>query len=163
MPRLVIGVFMANVRITHRCGQYRALVVLVSVIITGAFSLVTVQGDQPSGAADHHQASGAEVFKTYCATCHGPDARGSGPLAHALRQPPSDLTQLSNRNGGAFPGVRVRRLIDGRDIESHGDREMPVWGDAFRSTVEGRSAEMAAARIAALVDYLASIQHRDAE
>jgi mono/diheme cytochrome c family protein len=154
---------MATFRITHRPGQYRAAIVLLSVMLIGAASRVTVHGDQPSGAADHQPASGPELFKTHCATCHGAEGRGNGPLASALRQTPTDLTELSKRNGGTFPGVRVRRLIDGRDVESHGDREMPVWGDAFRSTRDGRSAEMAAARIAALVDYLASIQHREAE
>jgi len=154
---------MANLRIAQRSRQYKALTVVFSAIVIGTASLVTLQGDQRSGAADHHQASGAELFKTYCASCHGAGGQGNGPLARVLRQPPADLTQLSKRNGGTFPDVRVRRLIDGRDVESHGDREMPVWGDAFRATVEGRSSETAAARIAALVDHLASIQHRDAE
>ena len=150
-------------RITRRSEQFRALIILFAATVIGAASLATLHGDQQAAAADHHQASGADLFKTHCATCHGAEGRGNGPLARALRQPPSDLTQLSKRNGGTFPGVRVGRLIDGRDVESHGDRDMPVWGDAFRSTAEGRSPDMAAARIAALVDYLASIQHRDAE
>jgi mono/diheme cytochrome c family protein len=132
-------------------------------MVMAAASLITLHGDQQTVAADHRQTSGADLFKTHCATCHGAEGRGNGPLAGALRQPPSNLTQLSKRNGGTFPDVRVRRLIDGRDVESHGDRDMPVWGDAFRSTVEGRSADMAAARIDALVRYLASIQHHDAE
>lgn len=62
-----------------------------------------------------------------------------------------------------FPGARVRRIIDGRDVESHGDREMPVWGDAFKSTRDGSPLETADARIATLVSYLESIQQRDAQ
>ena len=53
---------------------------------------------------------------------------------------------------------RVRRIIDGREVEAHGDREMPVWGDAFKALRGGRSEEDVRARIAAILDYLASIQ-----
>jgi hypothetical protein len=31
-----------------------------------------------------------------------------------------------------FPSERVYRIIDGRDVPGHGDREMPVWGDIFK-------------------------------
>jgi hypothetical protein len=62
-----------------------------------------------------------------------------------------------------FPAARVRRLVEGRDVESHGDRDMPVWGDAFKATRDGRAREAADARIAAIVVYLESIQHRAAQ
>ena len=104
-----------------------------------------------------------ELFQIYCASCHGVNAAGNGPLAESLRHAPPNLTLLAQRNGGVFPAPRIRRIIEGRDVESHGNREMPVWGDAFRSTSEGRSVERANARIAALVDYLESIQYRDAQ
>jgi hypothetical protein len=84
-------------------------------------------------------------------------------MAGALRQAPADLTEISKRNGGMFPAARVRRIIEGREIESHGDRDMPVWGDAFKTTREGRSQEGADARIASIVRYLESIQRREAQ
>jgi hypothetical protein len=40
---------------------------------------------------------------------------------------------------------------------------MPVWGDAFRSTREGRSTELANARINAVVRYLETVQRRSAQ
>jgi mono/diheme cytochrome c family protein len=107
-------------------------------------------------------ADGEELFKTYCASCHGLDATGNGPLARLLRHAPADLTQLSKKNGGMFPGARVRRVVEGRDVESHGDRDMPIWGDAFKKG-DGRSSEIAGARLDAIVEYLASIQHRQAQ
>ena len=70
--------------------------------------------------------SGARLFRTYCASCHGSTARGDGPLATQLRQNPPDLTKYAERNAGAFPSERVARIIDGRDVRSHGDREMPA-------------------------------------
>jgi mono/diheme cytochrome c family protein len=106
--------------------------------------------------------SGAQLFRIHCATCHGLDAHGGGPLAGSLRRPPPDLTGYTERNNGVFPSERVYRIIDGRDVKSHGDREMPVWGDAFRSEPGGLRTEEAKARIDAIVGYLRVIQRRDA-
>ena len=104
--------------------------------------------------------SGATLFRTHCASCHGSDARGAGPMTTQLRRLPPSLTSFAMRNGGVFPAERVRRIIDGRDIPAHGTLEMPVWGDAFRRSREGLSEEAAAARIDAIVRYLESIQER---
>ncbi len=101
---------------------------------------------------------GSQLFRSHCATCHGSDARGSGPLAGQLRRLPPDLTTFAQRNGGVFPAERVRRIVDGRDVASHGDREMPVWGDAFRR--RGLSEAEVAARVEAIVSYLGRIQAR---
>lgn len=81
-------------------------------------------------------------------------------MAPALRKPPADLTQIAAKNGGVFPTERVRRIIDGRDVISHGDPEMPVWGDAFKTSRDGYSEESVRARILAIVRYLESIQRR---
>ena len=105
---------------------------------------------------------GSQLFRTYCASCHGSDARGTGPLAQQLRHMPPNLTQFTQRNGGMFPSERVRRIIDGRDIPSHGDREMPIWGDAFRALPGGSSEAAVKARIDAVVRYLEGIQERGA-
>jgi mono/diheme cytochrome c family protein len=79
-------------------------------------------------------ASGPEMFRAYCAVCHGIDGKGTGPAAPALKKEPADLTQLSKNNGGRFPAVRVAGVIEGADVVlSHGSRDMPVWGAVFRS------------------------------
>jgi len=104
--------------------------------------------------------SGAALFRTYCASCHGTDGRGAGPMADHLRRVPPNLTSFAVRNGGVFPGERVRRIIDGREVRGHGSFEMPVWGDAFRRTREGLTEEAAAARIEAIVKHLEAIQER---
>jgi mono/diheme cytochrome c family protein len=106
---------------------------------------------------------GATLFRLHCAACHGGDATGNGPMARTLRHNPADLTRLAQRNGGAFPAARVRRIVEGRDVDSHGDRDMPVWGDVFRRRGDERSEDRAAARIRAIVTYLETIQHRAAD
>lgn len=103
---------------------------------------------------------GKNLFRAYCASCHGVDARGAGPLASELRRLPPSLTSYAVRNSGVFPSERLRTIIDGRGVASHGDREMPVWGDAFKRSRDGLSEQAAKARIDAIVTYLEAIQER---
>lgn len=121
---------------------------------------------KPSDSVAHARATrtdGGALFQAYCATCHGANARGDGPMVASLRRPPADLTKFAMRNGGVFPESRVTRIIDGRDVAAHGDSEMPVWGNAFKREGQGVDEATARARIAALVQFLASIQERPAE
>jgi mono/diheme cytochrome c family protein len=106
--------------------------------------------------------TGAQLFRAYCASCHGVDARGAGPLADVLRNVPPSLTEYAIRNNGVFPSERVRQIIDGRHVPAHGDTEMPVWGRAFMREPGGDDATVRA-RIDALVAYLQSIQEQRAE
>jgi mono/diheme cytochrome c family protein len=106
---------------------------------------------------------GAQLFKTHCAVCHGADARGTGTATSELRRRPPDLTEYTARNGGVFPRERVYQIIDGRYVPSHGDRDMPIWGDAFSRSRDGLSEAGVRARIDAIVNYLEMIQRRSAE
>lgn len=142
----------------HRVRSGVRLGAAVVLLLLGVGALRAATGGQHGTTSSN----GRELFTTYCASCHGLDASGNGPLARALRHAPPDLTVLSAKNGGMFPAARARRIVEGRDVESHGDRDMPVWGDAFKSTSEGRSSESANARIDAVVGYLESIQRRAA-
>ncbi|KAA8608145.1 cytochrome C [Salipiger aestuarii] len=74
---------------------------------------------------------GRALFHRHCATCHGLEGRGDGPMAGAMLIKPANLTELSITNQGVFPLERVVRRIDGRDpLISHGS-PMPVYGDYF--------------------------------
>jgi tetratricopeptide (TPR) repeat protein len=104
---------------------------------------------------------GAPYFQSYCASCHGMDARGSGPAATSLRTPPADLTRIAARRGGKFPEGEIAQFIDGRfSLEAHGTREMPVWGEVFtRSIPDADSAEsISRGKVLVLLEYLRSIQ-----
>jgi mono/diheme cytochrome c family protein len=57
--------------------------------------------------------SGKEDFATFCSACHGLSGRGDGDAAAVLDRKPADLTGLSARNGGVFPGTRVMAKIWG--------------------------------------------------
>ncbi len=96
-----------------------------------------------------------QMFDSYCAVCHGKEAKGNGPAATALAKVPADLTRISARNGGKFPDVRVRRYIEGLDeVAAHGSRDMPMWGRLFNDL----DRDTAQIRIAALAEYLKGLQ-----
>jgi mono/diheme cytochrome c family protein len=117
--------------------------------------------EQAAPARTTEPMSGAQLFRTYCASCHGENGRGAGPISAQLRNAVPNLTTFSARNGGMFPAERVRQMIEGRGPAAHGDRSMPVWGDVFRrQEVAGDTAAM---RIESIVTFLESIQQRPAE
>jgi len=102
--------------------------------------------------------SGVEMFKTYCATCHGMDAKGNGPAAAALKVAPTDLTTLTQKSGGKFPTGRVVHVIEGSDeISAHGSSEMPLWGPVFHSLSPSNDA-IVKLRISNLVKYIETLQ-----
>jgi mono/diheme cytochrome c family protein len=80
---------------------------------------------------------GQQFYMQYCASCHGKDGRGNGPVSPYLKIKASDLTLLKKKNKGIFPMSKVMSAIDGsRVVRAHGDREMPVWGEIFRKEAE---------------------------
>ncbi len=106
-------------------------------------------------------ASGSGLFTNYCASCHGPQAKGDGPMTAVLQVKPADLTTIAKRNGGKFPSDIVFRTIDGRNpVKGHGGQGMPVWGNAFLRADGGATPEVIRARIDSLVRYLESIQQK---
>jgi mono/diheme cytochrome c family protein len=106
--------------------------------------------------------NGEVLYRRHCAVCHGVEGQGNGPAAAAMRKRPVDLTQLARRNSGIFPEARVRRIVDGRDVESHGTREMPVWGDVFKTTTDASAADVGI-RLSAIVAHLRTLQQADAQ
>ena len=120
---------------------------------------VTVAGQEPASEKSRVSSeSGAELYREYCASCHGKDGKGDGPAAGALKIRPPDLTALAKRKGGKFPAGDVYQVIKwGGGIMGHGSKEMPVWGRAFTSA-SGQTEAQADQRIKALVRYLESVQ-----
>lgn len=102
---------------------------------------------------------GPDLFQFYCATCHGRDGKGAGPVVPTLRVVPPDLTTIALRNGGTFPKERVEALVAGGGDSpaiAHGSKEMPVWGPIFQAL--DPNDRMTSIRIANIVNYLESMQ-----
>ena len=106
--------------------------------------------------------SGSEMFKAYCASCHGVDAKGHGPATPALKVPSPDLTLLSRNNHGKFPDVRVYSAIRGDDrVNAHGATQMPVWGTLLRDKATDRDNDLQLAmRVSNLCRYIQSLQQK---
>jgi mono/diheme cytochrome c family protein len=100
-------------------------------------------------------AEGRKIFMQNCVTCHGTSAKGDGPTAKLLKKAPADLTKIAKEDG-KFPRLRIQRLIGGEDmLESHGTRDMPVWGTVLR---QKHGYAFAKLEIYNLTSYIESIQ-----
>ena len=101
--------------------------------------------------------SGKDLYREYCAVCHGANGRGDGPAARALKSTPTDLTTISRANGGRFPEAAFLAALRGeRAIPAHGSGEMPMWGSIFSKM--SPSPEMTQTRIHGLLNYIEEIQ-----
>lgn len=101
--------------------------------------------------------SGADIFKWYCAACHGKNAKGNGPAASELKVPPPDLTTLAKQNKGKFPVDYVTRVLMNGPKPAHGAPGMPVWGPLFAElNAKGR----VTVEIDSVVHYLESLQEK---
>ncbi len=68
---------------------------------------------------------GGDMYRAYCASCHGVDGRGNGPSAYTLKSTPTDLTKLRAADG-KFPAVKVQTILSEVGIPAHGSAEMPL-------------------------------------
>jgi len=136
-------------------GIYIAAGILLTFAV-GAAQKRPVQTPQEKQLLDSFK--GPELFRAYCATCHGKDAKGGGPMAASLRIAPPDLTRIALRNGGSFPFLQVQKIISGEQQppSTHGTREMPVWGPIFSEVSWDQ--DLGRVRIYSLAMYLEAIQ-----
>lgn len=101
---------------------------------------------------------GHQMYRDYCAACHGIHGRGDGPMSASLVKRPPDLTTLAKRNSGTFPGQYVSNVLRfGPGFSAHGSSEMPVWGPIFQY-LDNYNEAAVRQRIKNLCDYLESIQ-----
>ena len=116
-------------------------------------------------------------FLSSCASCHGADAKGKGPVSDQLKIPAPDLTMLARNNNGVFPTNAVYETINGlKKIPAHGTREMSIWGERFNPIVnlphivdpsywkmagpEQSPEVVVRTRILAVIDYLNRVQQK---
>ena len=132
---------------------------LTLILVAGAAWAVSAQ-DQDVGQA---------IFRMSCASCHGAEGKGSGPVSSQLKVPPPDLTVLAKKNNGVFPVSHVYEIIDGRQaVIAHGTRDMPIWGFQYslEQRVRGHPATaidpdpIVRMRILSIIDYLSRIQQK---
>jgi mono/diheme cytochrome c family protein len=147
---------------------------LIAVVATAFALILAVAGADPgpaqgkktdkagpaAEAAQSMSLRGEDLFQYYCASCHGTDGRGHGPVAKELKKPVPDLTLINKRHGGRFPQKRVENIIAGMELSgtAHGTREMPIWGPVFGQIEWDR--DMGQVRLNNLARYLETIQQK---
>jgi mono/diheme cytochrome c family protein len=132
--------------------------ILVPLALVASLSVAALAQAPRQPAPEFFKSTdGQELFKFYCANCHGMDAKGRAATP-AMRTPSPDLTMLSAANGGVFPHDRVAAVITHGSTASpaHGPKNMPVWGAIFRSMETNDT--LVEIRIENLVRYLESLQ-----
>jgi mono/diheme cytochrome c family protein len=133
-------------------GQAKVTLGILLLVGTSAWSAATAaETDNP----------GKAMYLKYCSACHGSGGKGDGVVSGLMRPKPTDLTQISSK--ADFPFMRIAQAIDGTTtVRAHGDADMPVWGELFRSEPGAGLTKQAQARGKAMLitDYLRSIQEK---
>jgi mono/diheme cytochrome c family protein len=132
--------------------------------------LITILASVATFACAQDADMGASAFQSFCASCHGIDGKGNGPLRDQLKVAAPNLTILAKKNGGVLPVSALYEVIDGRKvIAAHGTRKMPVWGafspqqlyqyDKFLDASYDPEVTVRT-HILAIIDYLNRIQEK---
>ncbi len=72
------------------------------------------------GNEEELRAHGKELFATFCAVCHGLDAKGGGTIVDKFPRPPDLTLDLYKNRGDGFYLFRI----------THGSALMPSYGHA---------------------------------
>jgi mono/diheme cytochrome c family protein len=133
----------------------RITILTTALSIAAALVLTLTTSSAQASDQSKYARKGQKLFMQYCASCHGSDGKGQGPVSIALKGGPPDLTMLQAPDQ-KFPFYQVQTTIDGeKAVMAHGTRKMPVWGTVFRRTKGELQKE---ADVYALVKYVESIQ-----
>jgi len=149
-------------RVTARRTPRRRAAVVSLLLLCAGCAAEGPRGARVAQFLDLAPPDGQALYRQLCASCHGSDGTGDGPLADQLKVRLPDLTRLAAGDGGTFPRAEVIAVLTGeRAIPTHGSLSMPVWGRrlAPADSPAAAAAEFDQARdVTAIADYLASIQ-----
>lgn len=126
---------------------------MLATLYSGCSDRETSSTEALSGPAS--QPTSKDMIINDCASCHGVDGSGNGPLAAELKVAPTNLRLLKQSNDGDFPLLDVQRSIDGRGTaRTHGLPDMPIWGR--RWILEGLKDAERKARVISITSYIAT-------
>src|SRR5579859_4388914 len=87
-------------------GSVVFIALQAAVLLAGLFAAAsTAPDDNVKKKTDQpvhliHSLNGPDLYRGYCASCHGTEGKGDGPVAPALNSKMPDLTTIAQRNGG---------------------------------------------------------------
>jgi mono/diheme cytochrome c family protein len=133
----------------------------ITIVVLGLAVLLVSDSVSSSSSVSANNERGRRLYLQYCASCHGVDGKGHGPVTRDLSKPLPDLTQIEKKEG-QFPASRIKLVIAGEvgetEIRAHGTKDMPVWGKVFKY-VRGDKG-IARLDLYALTMYIESIQQK---
>ncbi|MBK7599260.1 MAG: cytochrome c [Acidobacteria bacterium] len=130
-----------------RVAKLATIISLTALVLALAGSNVAITTSAAQGKGKAKQSQGQKLYLSHCASCHGDDGKGNGPVASSLKSSVGDLTQIKKVEG-KFPVKELKGTISGTYlVQVHGKREMPVWSNVLTNK-----------QIDDLVKYLGSIQ-----
>ena len=104
--------------------------------------------------------SGKQMYKDYCAACHGMEGKGNGPAVEFLKASPPDLTIMAKGHNDTYVTDHVRTVLRfGTESKAHGTLDMPLWGQMF-SALNSHDDAVVKLRINNLCEYVQSIQQK---
>lgn len=140
--------------------QTICILILCAAFVSAASLAATAAAQEKKSAhlPGSNPVSGLQLYKRYCAVCHGNDLKGNGPVSPEFKNGPADLTTLAKRHDGKFPEAYVQDVLrHGVKVPAHGNTEMPIWGPLF-ATIRGTDPALVEIRIANLTNYIKSMQ-----
>jgi len=137
------------------------LVMVTAVLFSAAVAWAATSAALQNEPRRQDLNSGAHLYQEFCASCHGDSGTGDGPLAATLLRRTTDLTLLTQRNGGTFPRADVLAVVEAtRPIPAHAGPAMPNWRDVF-SRMENGNAREIRKRMEALVAHVETLQQKN--
>lgn len=131
---------------------------MIATTVLGIGFLLLAQSFAPVTQGANKDDRGQKLYMQYCASCHGQDGKGGGPVAPSLKTFIPDLTMIEKREG-KFDQNKVQQIISGEiGYSAHGQKDMPVWGYIFRQKAGGQPVAMV--NVFALASYIKSIQQK---
>jgi mono/diheme cytochrome c family protein len=104
----------------------RARFAVALVLVFAAASVARAADDFEAKVKAADAARGAQVFAQFCATCHGPQGLGDGPVGKTLNPPPRNFQEAKFKYGDT-PRDHFNIISNGAASKG-GSPLMAPWG-----------------------------------
>jgi mono/diheme cytochrome c family protein len=136
------------------------VILLTSVLVLAGFAGAMSVAPAQTPPARDGKASGAQLYKAFCASCHGETGKGDGPAADLSTPRAPDLTMIQRKAGGTFPRAQLLGRLDGTNPPKGHEAQMPNWRNVLRRT-EGDDERVIQKRLEELVSHVEALQVRN--
>lgn len=138
----------------------RAAMVIILIVVLLLPVQVSAQGKLKAVTMqDTDMSSGADMYRQYCAVCHGADGHGATRAAAALSTTIPDLTTIGRRDGTRDVALYVQTLLRETNVRGHDLSGMPAWQPRLLR-ISGDRDDFATLRRVNLSKFIVSMQSK---